>query len=58
VVTGESAWSGSGGGVSQYEALPSYQTSVNSSARRGIPDVSYDADPNTGFAVRMLTKLD
>jgi subtilase family serine protease len=50
-VTGESAWSGSGGGVSQYEALPSYQTSVNSSGRRGIPDVSYDADPNTGFAV-------
>ncbi len=50
-VTGESAWSGSGGGVSQYEALPSYQTSVNSLTRRGIPDVSYDADPNTGFAV-------
>jgi subtilase family serine protease len=50
-VSGESAWSGSGGGVSQYEARPSYQTSVSSSARRGIPDVSYDADPNTGFAV-------
>jgi len=50
-VTGESAWSGSGGGVSQYETRPSYQTSVNSYARRGIPDVSYDADPNTGFPV-------
>jgi subtilase family serine protease len=51
VVTGESAWSGSGGGVSQYEAKPAYQNSANPYASRGIPDVSYDADPNTGFAV-------
>lgn len=50
-VTSETAWSGSGGGVSQYEAKPGYQNSANPYATRGIPDVSYDADPNTGFAV-------
>src|SRR5262249_37912009 len=47
---GESAWSGSGGGASRYFAKPSYQTAYNGT-RRGSPDVSYDADPNSGFAV-------
>jgi subtilase family serine protease len=50
-VTGETAWSGSGGGVSTYEARPSYQTTVNTNTKRGTPDVSYGADPATGFAV-------
>ena len=50
-VTGETAWSGSGGGVSQYEPRPTYQNGVNPYANRGMPDVSYSADPNTGFAV-------
>ncbi len=48
---GETAWSGSGGGTSQFESEPSYQTSVQSTGRRTSPDVSYDASPNTGFAV-------
>jgi subtilase family serine protease len=48
--TGESGWSSGGGGVSRYEAKPSYQNGLNYS-RRANPDVSYDADPNTGFAV-------
>jgi subtilase family serine protease len=47
--TNETGWS-SGGGVSRYEAKPSYQSSLNY-ARRANPDLSYDADPNTGFAV-------
>ena len=47
----ETAWSGSGGGLSQYEDRPSYQNGVNSYSNRGMPDVSYDADPNTGFLV-------
>lgn len=49
----ETGWSGSGGGVSKYERKPAYQTSVFviPSNRRGIPDVSADADPNTGVAV-------
>ncbi len=47
----ESGWSGSGGGQSQYEAEPGYQSGVQSSGMRQIPDVSFDADPNTGVAV-------
>ena len=50
-VTSESAWSGSGGGVSQFEPRPGYQASVNPNTHRSMPDVSYDADPNTGFPV-------
>jgi subtilase family serine protease len=46
----ESAWSGSGGGLSAYEATPGYQSSLGL-AKRGNSDVSYDANPNTGFAV-------
>lgn len=44
----ETAWSGSGGGYSRYETEPAYQNAVQSSGHRGVPDVSYDADPNTG----------
>jgi hypothetical protein len=49
----ESAWSGSGGGISQYETQPSYQKGVvtQSTTARTNPDVAYDADPNTGFPV-------
>jgi hypothetical protein len=49
----ESGWSGSGGGVSSYESQPSYQKGVvtQSTTARTSPDVSFDADPNTGFAV-------
>ncbi|HEY4233402.1 MAG TPA: S53 family peptidase [Lacipirellulaceae bacterium] len=46
----ESVWSGGGGGASRYEGLPSYQSSLGV-AMRGAPDVSYDANPYTGFAV-------
>jgi len=50
----ETAWSGSGGGVSLYETQPEYQKSYDvkkSNGRRAVPDVSYDADPQTGYAV-------
>jgi subtilase family serine protease len=60
--------SASGGGISSFFAMPSYQSSApaslgvtnpNSSAQpcgagtfcREVPDVSADADPNTGYAV-------
>ena len=49
-VSSEVAWSGSGGGISSYEALPAYQSKAPAGGR-AIPDVSYDADPSTGFAV-------
>jgi kumamolisin len=48
-----------GGGVSTLFALPSWQASSNvpapasSSGGRGVPDVAGDADPSTGYTVRV-----
>jgi subtilase family serine protease len=51
---------GSGGGFSQYESLPSYQSNITTGSNgwryttfgaRLNPDVAYVADPNTGVAV-------
>jgi hypothetical protein len=52
-ISKETGWSGSGGGISPYEAQPSYQAGVvtQSSQFRTNPDVSYNADPNTGVYV-------
>lgn len=51
-VISETAWSGSGGGVSAYETKPTYQTDYGvTTTKRAVPDVSYDADPNTGVLV-------
>ncbi len=47
----ETAWSGSGGGVSRYEPEPSWQRSLQSYGTRTNPDVAYDANPSTGVAV-------
>lgn len=49
----ETGWSGSGGGISAYQAKPAYQNGVvtQSSTYRASPDVAYDSSPNTGFAV-------
>jgi len=48
----ESAWTGSGGGISAFVSKPSYQSTVTiSSTMRTTPDLAYNADPNTGFAV-------
>lgn len=61
--TSESAWSSSGGGASAYETIPGYQSGYTGSVYgassinvltggyRGIPDVSFDADPSTGVSV-------
>ena len=53
----ETAWSCNhrvtsctGGGVSGYFAKPSYQSAL-SYAKRSLPDISADADPNTGALV-------
>ncbi|GAB2710402.1 S53 family peptidase [Kitasatospora kifunensis] len=48
---GETAWSGSGGGVSSFFNTPSYQKKVNSGTYRSVPDVASDADPASGWAV-------
>jgi subtilase family serine protease len=47
----ETAWSGSGGGISAYEPEPSYQAGAQNTGSRGIPDVAYDADPKTGVPI-------
>jgi len=47
----ETGWSGSGGGTSAFETEPAYQDGVQSTGRRTIPDVSFDANPNTGVSV-------
>ena len=50
-ITSEVGWSSGGGGVSRYETRPSYQAGWNVNAGRGVPDVSYNADPYTGVSV-------
>jgi subtilase family serine protease len=53
----EEAWDSnggaSGGGVSSVFLLPSWQTKVTNivTLGRNLPDVSFDADPDTGFAL-------
>lgn len=50
----ESAWSGSGGGASAYEPEPDYQRAYaipKANGHRAVPDVAYNADPNSGYAV-------
>ena len=57
----ESAWSdgsdspggsGGGGGISQVWPAPDYQAALpTASDGRNVPDVSLDADPNTGYSI-------
>ncbi len=49
-IASETAWSDSSGGTSQFETS-AVQSSATGVAGRTSPDVSFDADPNTGFAV-------
>jgi hypothetical protein len=53
---GEGAWADTGGGISVYESIPSYQSALNgvngaSKTNRNVPDVAMDADPNSGVYV-------
>jgi kumamolisin len=63
-ITSETVWNeqasgngATGGGVSNFFALPSYQQTSNvppattSTGGRGVPDVAADADPETGYNV-------
>jgi kumamolisin len=49
----ETGWSGSGGGASKYESRPAYQDIIQTivGGARGVPDYSFDADPNSGVSV-------
>ncbi len=60
-ITGETVWNsnggGTGGGVSTLFALPDYQAKAGvpaagaKSGGRGVPDVSGDADPDSGYRI-------
>lgn len=67
-IAGETVWDdgtqggASGGGVSSFFALPVWQKGLSARtvqgrtvplAMRGVPDVAGDADPNTGYVVRV-----
>jgi hypothetical protein len=56
----ETGWAGSGGGISSTVPQPGYQQGlviynggsvVGAGGMRSVPDVAFDADPNTGVAV-------
>lgn len=53
----ETAWNSGGGGFSSFFSTPSYQQTLPASLqqelknRRGVPDVSGDANPSTGLAI-------
>src|ERR1700722_2877347 len=47
----ETAWSDRGGGESLYFPEPGYQLGAQSSGQRGVPDVAYNANPETGVPV-------
>ena len=51
MIISEAGWRGSGGGVSKTEYLPAFQAGWNVNSGRGVPDVSYVADPYTGVEV-------
>jgi len=50
-VLNETAWFGSGGGLSNFYPQPAYQNGFQTSGFRGIPDVAYNANPITGVPV-------
>jgi kumamolisin len=67
-ISGETVWNdgssggASGGGISSFFATPTWQATLSAVttqgtrtplARRGVPDVSGDADPETGYDVRV-----
>jgi subtilase family serine protease len=56
----ETAWTGSGGGLSAYTAAPAWQSTIKVTAtngvraapsKRAVPDVAFNADPNSGQLV-------
>jgi len=57
VITSETVWNdgaqggATGGGYSTTFASPDYQSTLAVKTGRGVPDVSGDADPNTGYNI-------
>jgi len=51
----ETAWSGSNGGFSSAFKKPSYQNGFHSQTYRGVPDLSANADPQSGYSLCIPT---
>jgi subtilase family serine protease len=55
----ETVWSDGGGGISQYTAVPSYQTNavpgMGNQTMRNVADVSFNANPYTGQYVAVIS---
>jgi len=52
----ETVWNRTGGGICEYFDIPDYQRRFNeieliTSGKRGVPDISFLADPETGYSV-------
>lgn len=55
-ITSETVWNNSsnsstGGGFSRFFSRPVYQNTTSTNTKRGVPDISACADPNTGYIV-------
>ena len=49
--TGEYSWNAGGGGISTVYSAPAYQQAVTGNSARTSPDISADANPQTGVSV-------
>jgi subtilase family serine protease len=56
----QTAWNEGGCGLSTYESRPSFQNSVSSvvGSKRGVSDMAFEADPNTGVYVYDTTPFE
>lgn len=47
----ETAWKSGGGGISKYEAAPSWQSALTGQSMRLVPDIAMAGDPNSGATI-------
>jgi pseudomonalisin len=47
----ETVWTGAGGAPSAFEPKPSWQNGFAPGTTRGVPDIAFDADPNSGSLI-------
>jgi len=47
----ETVWSGTGGSPSTFEPKPSWQSALVSGTHRGVADVAFDGNPNSGAVI-------
>jgi xanthomonalisin len=47
----ETVWTGAGGSPSTFEPKPSWQNALVPGTKRGLPDIAYDGDPESGASI-------